>query len=367
MRIFILNTYKHWGGGEWWVVTYGKGLQDLGNQVIVGCPGGSETEKRAAAAGLEVFSISIEADIAVGKIPGLVRFFKARRIDVLICNQNKDTKIGGLAGRLAGVPLVLSRQALDVMKRKPDHRFVYTRFVDGILTNTYALKDLYLKYGWFDDRFIEVVHDGIEIPANVADLDLHGQYNLPAEVRIITAAGRLVHQKGFDILIRVAEKAKKARKPWHFLVIGSGKLEKSLAAMVEELNVGDYIRFVGFVRDVYPVLKASDLFVLSSRSESMSSVLREAMAVKTPCVATRVTGVSELIEHGVSGVLVDEVDAQSIYSGIESVFSDESRLTTLAENGYRRVQHDFDIGVKIKQTQDILDKMLHARAKSQDA
>ena len=353
MKILILNTFKEWGGGEWWTVILGKGLKSMGHHVVIACPTGTETEKNARRAGLEVFQFDIGPDVAFWKIPPMMRYLKKHRIDVMLCNQNRDVKIGALAGRLANTPAIFARQGLDIMRKKWSHKIPFTKFIDGIITNTNALKELYMSYGWFDQGFIHAVHDGIEIPEEVAFLNLHDRYDLPEQSKVIVSAGRLMPQKGFDLLVKVAGMAKDKRMPWRFLVAGTGKSEDDLKKLASSMGVDDYIRFIGFQSDVLPLMKSADLFVLSSRSESMSNVLREAMVVRTACVATDVQGVNELIEDGISGLIVESGKAESIYLGIEKVLSDPELQNKLAENGHDRVKTAFDLDRMTKKIAEI--------------
>ena len=265
MKIFFLNTLPVWGGCERWVIQVGKCLKERGHDIVISSLPGSETEQNAQEAGLDIFPFQINMDIAIWKIPGLIRYFKKHQTDVVVCVQNRDVKIGALAAKLAKVPVVLVRNGLDIIKNKPFHKLAFTRFVDGIMTNAMVLKETYMEYGWFEDDFIHVIYDGLKLPENVEKVNLKKQLGFPEDCNLIVSAGRLVPQKGFDYLIEVAGMAKEQNKNWRFAVVGTGKQEHELKQLVAEKNVGEFIEFIGFRPDVLPYMAAADLYVLSSR------------------------------------------------------------------------------------------------------
>lgn len=354
MRILFMNTLSVWGGCERWIVQVGRLLQSRGHEVVISSLPGSVTEQRAVENGLEIYPFSLHIDIAFWKIPKLVRYFKKKKFDVVVCVQKKDVKIGALAAKIAGVPLVMARSGLDVIKKKLYHKLAFTKYIDGITTNTFALKDIYMSYGYFKDDFIHPIHDGFEFIGDVEDIDIKSMFNLPQDSTVMVAVGRVCRQKGFDILIESVKIAKEKGKNWRFLVVGTGPLEDKLKQMAKELQVDDYLQFIGFRKDVLPIMKAADLFVLSSRSESMTNVLREAMSVKTACVTTDVLGIrGELMEHGKNGYIIEPENAQAIYDGIDYVLSHPEQKAEMAQNGYDRVNSSFSIEGMIDQIEQM--------------
>lgn len=361
MRILFLNTYKDWGGDEKWTINIGHGLKEKGHHVVISSQPGLETEKRALERGLEIFPFKVGPDIAFWKIPKFFKYVKKNKIEVVVCVQNRDVKIGALAAQLAGIKLILGRHALDAMKKRPYHKLVYTKYVDGIITNTHALKNLYMSYGWFKDDFIHPIHDGMEIHSNVDDIELRSMFDFPKDSIVLVGAGRVVHQKGFDLLIEVAKMAKNQDLKWRFLIVGSGQLEDKLKQLAKDKEVNEYIKFIGFRKDVLPIMKAADLFVLSSRSESMTNVLREAMSMETACVATDVYGISELIENEKSGYIVEPESVQAIYDGIEHVLSHPELKAKIEQNSLKRIKSAFTMDRMIDEVEQLFIQQLEKK------
>lgn len=359
MRILFLNTYKDWGGDEKWTINIAKGLKEKGHHVIVSSHPGQETEKRALENGLSIYPFKAGPDIAFWKIPKFRGFLRSEKIDVAVCVQNRDVKIGALAAKLEGTKLILGRHALDGLKKdRWYHKFAYTNYLDGMITNSQALANHYQSFGWFKDGFLHPIHDGLNIEENVADVDLRSIFNLPKDSVVMVGAGRIVHQKGFDYLVKVAQLAKENNLNWRFIVIGKGQLEDELKQMAIELDVEEYIKFVGFRKDVFPIMKAADIFVLSSRSESMTHVLREAMSVKTACVAADVQGISELIEHKKNGYIVKPESERELFDGIKYILDNPVLKKKIEENSIKRIQEAFTMQRMIDDIETLFIKLL---------
>lgn len=347
MRILILNTFPIWGGDEKWTINVGQGLQDRGHQITIASPPSSETEKNAVGCNLKIFPFHIGPDIALWKIPPFKKYLKVNRIDVLVCVQNRDVKIGGLAGRLARTPVIFARQGLDIMKRRFFHKIAFTKFIDGIITNTNSIKNLYDSYNWFDKDFIHVIYDGLILPDKLLRIDLHSEFDLIPDSKVIIGTGRLTEQKRFDLLVEAAVLAKKQNLNWSFIIAGSGRMETDLKKKAVDAEVDDLVKFIGFRDDVITLMNSADVFVLSSDSEGMSNALREAMAVGTACVATDVFGVEELFQNNIAGLMVKKGNSELLFDGINKVLSDETFRKSIEKTAFNRIKEDFTLNAMI--------------------
>lgn len=163
-------------------------------------------------------------------------------------------------------------------------------------------------------------------------INLHKEFDLKPDSKVIIGTGRLEKRKRFDLLIEVAVMAKNQKSNWSILVAGTGKLEMKLKKMATDFGVDHIIKFVGFRNDVLTLMNSADLFVLSSDYEGMSNALREAMAVGKACVATNVFGVDELFQNGKSGLMVNKRDSAAIYNAIENIFSNPNMKSNMEKN-----------------------------------
>ncbi len=366
MNILFLNSLgkSKWGGGEKWMVNAGIGLAGRGHRVTIACLPGSIIHQKSMEAGLGIFNFSIPADIAFWKVFTLKKFLQKNNIDVLVCCQNRDVKIGARAARKVGVKAIYSRQGIQNLSNKRKYIRPFTQYIDGIITNTKSIKEIYESFGWFSDGFIHVVYNGVEIDREIEPIDLHEKYKLPHGFQVVFSAGRLDHQKGFDLLVEVARKAKDQGLKWQIVIAGEGKLKDELNAKASEKGVSDRIHLIGFTNQVAAHIRGADIFVLPSRYEGMPNALLEAMAMGKASVATSVNGAPELVEEGVSGFLVASENVDQLFTKINELLTNESLRKSMENRAFLRVKDHFTIDNMIDNLEALFLQQLEKSDKS---
>jgi glycosyltransferase involved in cell wall biosynthesis len=158
----------------------------------------------------------------------------------------------------------------------------------------------------------------------------------------VLAIGRHVRQKGFDVLIDAFGKlTADAAFEWDLVIAGDGPLRDALAAQATAAGLSTRVRFVGCTDRPATVALFRDAaaFVLPSRWEPFGIVNLEAMAAATPVVASRVGGVPEFVEDGVTGLLVDADDASALAGAIKRLGADPELRAALAARGREQAAH----------------------------
>lgn len=344
MRILVLNSIggSKWGGGEKWMLMAAKGLIGLGHHVVVGCRKGSVIAQKAKEQNITVAYIGIRSDISLTGAFDLYRLGKTQTFDVAIGCQNRDVLNLSLCKWMIGSPLVISRQGVKLIRNSWKHKWIYTNFCDGIITNTQTIKDEYDSYGWWHRDFVKVIFNGVEEKEDIETFDFT-RYTPRGETnaKIVLAAGRLSTQKGFEYLIDAAEKVCKQRTDVFFFIAGKGKLKTKLANYIEKLDLQKRVIMLGFHNELGSLLKGADVFVLSSLYEGMPNVVMEAMMNKVPVVATNVNGVNELFIDPRMGYVVPPADADSLARAIVECI--ERPNPQMAENAYQRIVSEFSV------------------------
>jgi glycosyltransferase involved in cell wall biosynthesis len=270
---------------------------------------------------------------------------------VLICNFTKDLRVGGLAARLTGTPLVLARHGLVLCGKKWKYRITLKYLADGIITNSRAIKDIYLSYGWFDESYIKVIYNGIEIKANPVSADLNTLFH---GKKLILAAGRLTPQKGFSYLVEAMALLKQKRDDFHLMLAGDGVLYQKLAQQISDTKLSEYITLKGHVIDMTPYLHGCDMVVLSSLYEGMPNIVLEAMAAGKAVVATDVHGVKELVLDKKTGILVPSKDAGVLMQAIDHLLDNPLERDLYGAQGLQRVQAYFSLEKMIDTLEEYL-------------
>ena len=148
--------------------------------------------------------------------------------------------------------------------------------------------------------------------------------------------GRIVRAKGVDALVEAA--ARIATRGAEFLLVGDGPDRRRVERLARRAGVAERVHVTGFVAHerVPSVLASADLLVLPSLYEELGTVLVEAMQVGLPTVASRVGGIPEVVEHGVTGLLVAPGDPAALAAAIDAILSQPDLARRLGENARRR-------------------------------
>jgi glycosyltransferase involved in cell wall biosynthesis len=158
--------------------------------------------------------------------------------------------------------------------------------------------------------------------------------------------------------VRAIQVARREVPALHALVVGDGPLRESLAAEISALGLGGFVHLTGFRTDPESLEAASSVVVLTSKSlEGTPGVLLDALALGKPIVATNVGGVPEVIEDGVSGLVVPIGDADALGRSIARVLLDPALAARLSAGARERAPM-FSIENTVNRTMDVYRELL---------
>jgi len=325
-KICFFNSTKAWGGGEKWHYDLSARLHAKYGNVFVVAGKGSELGHRLAATDIPHHTVSIGnlSFLNPLKIIKLVRLFRKERPDVLIMNLPADLKSAGIAARLSGVKRIIYRRGSAIaVKDSILNRLLFRYLLDDVIANSAetARSLLLNNQNLFPEEKIHVIYNGVDWGA--FDSRPQPPIRRPEQARVVLGnAGRLVPQKGQDILIQLAKQLKLRGYSFKIVIAGEGKLKESLLQKSAAEGVADQVHFLGFVDNMPQFLHSIDIFLLPSHWEGFGYVIAEAMYCEKPVVAFNVSSNPEIISNNETGFLVDKGDLKAFLEKTELLIND---------------------------------------------
>jgi len=309
MRVLQVDSGRAWRGGQnqVWLLCRELSREPGGGieQALV-TKEGAELAQRAATGGIRVLGTAWDIGLDPRAWWHLGRTIAAFQPDVIHVHDSHALTL---------VATVALGRKIVATRRVEFHtgRFGAWRRPDRIIAISEAVKHVLIGDGIAGDAIV-VVHDGIDVAevrqaaAAPPPLDVRRQFGIPASAPLAVNAAALTGEKDHRTLIRAAHYARAKRPNLHWVIAGDGKLRESLVAEIRRLGLGDRVHLLGHVDRVDALIAGAGVFVLSSKSEGLGSVVLNALALGRPVVATAAGGIPEILPPDAL-VPVDDAEA----------------------------------------------------------
>lgn len=293
-----------------------------------------------------------------------VRYIREHQVDAIVCSGLSCAPVAWLLRLMCRTPYVLLAHGSDVQHRGLMYRilmkFLFRR-ADAVPANSSNTRKLLLEIGCKPER-IGVIYPGVdakEYPVSTRERVQSARKAQGLEgKRVLLTSGRLIRRKGVPEFVEKVMPALIKRFPDIVFVVAGGDATSSLShaerlleplrARVSELDLDEHIRLPGKVSDadLNSLYYASDLFVMpvipvEGDVEGFGIVFLEAALAGTPSVASRIGGIPDAVEHGVSGMLVEASDWDEYISVIGDLLEDVDKTAELGRTARDRVLHRF--------------------------
>jgi glycosyltransferase involved in cell wall biosynthesis len=265
----------------------------------------------------------------------IIPFLRACHVPVIVTTEHNSPYA---RPRLAPARRLLKR----LNSRWVDGTFVVSKALQRLLTEEFNVSpDKVWQFGNSVDvnRFSPSI-DGSRLRASLGVRD---------GARVIITIARLEHQKGITFLIAAALQVLQRHPEAEFWLVGDGSLRSQLQAQVEQSGVAAAVRFLGLRDNLPELLAAADMFVLPSLYEGLPLSVLEAMAMAKAVVATRVGGTPDVVDDGVTGLLIPPSDPQALAEAIERLLESPDLAARLAAAGAHRVRSSFSVTAVVDQ------------------
>jgi glycosyltransferase involved in cell wall biosynthesis len=264
--------------------------------------------------------------------------------DVVHCHSRRGADVlGGLAASFADVPAVVSRR-VDNTELQIVAGLRYRPF-QKVIAISEAIAEVLRERGIEAPR-LEVIRSAVDATAFAAPADctaLREELGVPDEVFRIAAAGQLIPRKGHRHLLQAVAELQRKQRAFRLVIFGEGYLNNQLRAQAASLGLGDVVQFAGYRDDLDSFLGCFDLFVHPSSAEGLGVAALKAQAAGVPVVGCDAGGLAEVVEPGVTGLLVPPEDADALCEAIATLMEDDEKRARMAAAGRERMQNAFSI------------------------
>lgn len=333
--------------------------------VCIGSPGpiGQEVEKT----GYPFRSLGLE--------PGLMRPFDLMRLQQFLHDAEPTivhtflltaSLYGRFASMLARVPIVIGTEVNIYERKRPLHRMAerwLMRRTDAVVASAGSVRDFYVDQIGADPDKVVVIYNAVDwsqLQTTLSRDEIRTELGVPLDVPVAGIIARLTEQKAhrvlFDAMVSRPELSR-----LHLIAVGDGELRQELKGRVEQLGLSNRVHFAGARRDLGNILGAIDMFVMPSLWEGLPLSLVLAMGAGLPVIASRVAGIPEVIQHNVSGLLVDPGDVAQLATAMTRVLQDDTLRVLLAQEARAFVRPRFGVDGYIASMTSLYDRLLTAK------
>lgn len=377
MRYNLLYVFDNmeFGGGERVFAQIINRLSIERYRIIVAClPTGVFIEK-IKRSGVQIKSVDMRKRFNPGVIFQLADLMKNEKIVIVHSQGARADFFARIAAKLARAPIVVSTVPMPVegFDVNPLRKLIYMafnrfseRFVDRFMVVSDALEKMMIEKHGIEPQRVVKIYNGIEKDEYcIPDKEIacrrsrfRKEFGLGDDVPVVAAIGRLVWQKGFEYFIEAMPGVLKRFKEARFLIVGEGQMEDDLKEKSRRLMLEDRIIFTGFRKDIRDVLASLDVFVMPSLLEGLPVVLLEAMAMMKPIVATKIEGIIEALENGVTGLLVSPKDPQILSEAIVDLLIHKDKARQMGLAARKVAEERFGVDIMVRKVEGVYEELL---------
>ena len=355
--LYLMETAGR-GGAESVVLTLAKQRGDRAH--VASLRSGWLTEQ-ICEAGVEcsVLPYPMRSDLLL--VFGIARLIDKVKPDLVHCHCFTMNTLGAVAAAIAGVPSIGTVHGaiydLDTRARRLAYR-VAGRLHHRIVTVSHYLRDELHNRTGVPTGKIEAIYNGVAATDAARDdtAFVRCETGVADSEVLVGSVGMLRPEKGHLDLIEALAIARKAVPGMKLLLVGDGKCKEELMRRAEECRLNGAVKFASSGSNVMSMMGAMDIFALPSHTEGLSIATIEAMSCGRPVVVTDCGGPTEIVSHGVTGLVVPPCDPPSMAEALVRLARDSALRTCLAANGRARARDAFSVGRMLERYEQVYEE-----------
>jgi glycosyltransferase involved in cell wall biosynthesis len=326
-RILHSESSRGWGGQEVRVFAELEWMRAQGHWVALAAHPESKIAARAQEAGMLFYPLRTHKALLPFEVARLAVWIARHRVDVVNTHSSNDGWLAGLAARLAVRPILIRSRHIEV---DYPNRFwsglAFRHLPDHVITTSQRIADRFVAELGLKRERVSCISTGVDLAKYHPGVTgtLRQELGLAPETALVGMISVLRSWKGHITLLDAAGRVlEKAKGPVHFVIAGDGPGRVELEGRIADSGWGKNITLLGHRADVPNVLASLDVLVLPSYAhEGIPQIILQAQAMARAVVATKVGGIPEVVEDGVTGLLIPPRDATVLAEKIAMLLAD---------------------------------------------
>ena len=358
MKLLYVDLDREWRGGQSQALLTVTGMRARGHDAHLLTVVNSPLGRRAAAAGVPVYTVNAGARRARAAL-FLRDLLSRQNYELLHANEPHALTAVWLAGSHRRAPLVVSRRVAYPVGRSLLARKRYESAQRIVAISRFVAKSV-LNSGLSADKVV-IVYEGVEVPALAtpeARLRARHRWGIAETEKLMGCVGYLLPEKGQELALRALVTVRQKTPGTRLLLAGDGPCRQKLELLARQQGVQDAIIFAGFVEDVAQVYAALDVFVFPSLAEPLGTSLLAAMAWGLPVLAVASGGVPEYVEDGTTGLLVTQPDTALLSAAMLRLLVDEPLRMKFGQEARREIEERYSAQRMVENTIRVYEDVL---------
>jgi len=321
--------------------------------------------------GIRVTALGKKPGFDPAIILGLSREVRRMGPDILSTHLWTSNFWGRIAGLLCRVPVIVATEHNLPHSRRFHHYladYLLAALTNRVIAVSESVEKAFRRKLPGLGRKIVVIRNGIPVEEfeDASGTSIKGELGLGESEPIVATIGRLVEQKGVTYLIQAAPEILNHYPAARFVVAGDGPLRPALEKEAKALGVVSSFLFLGTRKDVPDILGSTDIVAVPSLYEGLPLSVLEAMAAGKPIAATRVPGITEVVEDGREALLVPPGQPEALAEAIVRLLGDAALGRLLAKNARERVRREFAVERMVSETESLYLRLIEGKRRRHD-
>ncbi len=364
-RFNILHTEwsEGFGGQEMRILLEMALHRKQGHVLYLLCGPGSQLAIDAEKQGIEVLPLKIKHTFDLRALLQIKKIIREKRIEVLHTHSSVDSWVASLAGKWAGLPVLVRTRHISVPAKTHSLNKVYS-LPDVVITTGEQIRQTLIKGYHLSEDHVFSIPTGVDTDRffpRSPDFKLKKELGLAEGALVITLAAVLRAQKRHELVVAAAPAILKKYPQARFLFVGEGPRRNLIEEELRQHQMAPFFLMTGHRDDIPEILSITDIGLITSQAEGVPQFLLQAMAMAKPMVATQVGGIPGIIESGINGLLISPEDPEGLAAAVIRLLDDKTDAARMGQQARELIAGKYTAAQMAEQVYEVYLKVFNKK------